>query len=356
MRALALTLIAAAIAAAPSVRAQAGDGDQREVQQTERARLAVERALEYLASRQEANGAWKGDVGYKLNYTYQYTDRNADHVGITSLSCMAFLAAGHLPGRGRYGAQVERGLNYILSCVDKTGLITDNNSRMYSHAFATLFLAEVFGATSSRRVQRALKKAVRFIVVQQNEQGGWRYAPGAEDSDMSIVVCQVQALRAARNVGIAVPIHTIRKAQDYVRKSARPGGSFKYQISTTHSRDSFALAAAGVTALQGTAIYTDRMVKAGLEYMMRVRHREIYGTYFYYYGHYYAVQAMYVGGLKWPHYWRAWYPQIREELISRQDPRTGKWHNTVGPGDSLSTAMGALILQIPYRYLPIFQR
>lgn len=318
--------------------------------------LKVARALDYLAGTQDSNGAWRGNIGYKLNYDYRSTEQRAHHVGITALACMAFMAAGNLPGRGKYGTHVERGLDYILSRVDAKGFISDNGSRMYSHAFATLMLAEVYGADPNIRVQQALKKATSFIVRTQNASGGWRYAPGATDSDMSIVVCQVQALRAARNVGISIPAETIRRAQDYVLRSARADGGFDYQVDAPYgSRDSFALAAAGVTALQGTALYDDHRVRAGLNYLEREGNSESYGTYFYFYGHYYAVQAMFVAANRWPEYWQRWYPRIRDDLVVRQQP-DGHWPNSVGPGVNFSTAMSALILQIPYRYLPIFQR
>lgn len=331
------------------------------VEMTEGARKAVNRALEYLRRNQQPNGAWRGDVGYKLNNRYEAMVRDQDHVGVTALACMAFMAAGNLPGRGKYGDVVTRGLGYVLACVDEQGFITANGTRMYSHAFATLFLAEIFGMTADRAVHEKLKRAIRFIVVNQNDQGGWRYAPGALDTDMSIVVCQVQALRAARNIGIAVPRHTIEKAQKYVRESydEYQPGVFKYQ-NDQPSRESFALSAAGVTSLQGMAIYDDRMVETGLDWIWANRNNEDFGHYFFYYGHYYAVQAMYIGGLKWPHQWRRWYPEIQRRLVEAQNTTDGaeggSWANPIGPGPCFGTAMGALILQIPYRYLPIFQR
>ena len=76
---------------------------------------------------------------------------------------------------------------------------------MYSHAFATLFLAEVYGMVEREDVKRTLQRSVDLIVDSQNAEGGWRYKPFARESDMSITVCQVLALRSARNVGIHVP-------------------------------------------------------------------------------------------------------------------------------------------------------
>jgi hypothetical protein len=51
--------------------------------------------------------------------------------------------------------------------------------------------------------------------------------------------------------------------------------------------------------------------------------------------------------------WRVWWPAIREELLAKQNP-DGSW--TDPQGDAYGTAMALIILQMPKRYLPIFQR
>ena len=59
--------------------------------------------------------------------------------------------------------------------------------------------------------------------------------------------------------------------------------------------------------------------------------------YFYWYGHYYATQALYViGGKAWAWY----YPRMRDELVRGQLP-SGAWPCTAGPGQAYSTAVGA---------------
>src|SRR5262245_39569260 len=114
---------------------------------------AVERGLAWLAAkqvRQEGSpndGSWISKIGYKLNNDYRWTADDKGHLAVTALACMAFLAGGNSPGRGRYGAEVERGLAFVLRCVNDDGYIAYAGSRMYDHAFATLFLAEVFGMT-----------------------------------------------------------------------------------------------------------------------------------------------------------------------------------------------------------------
>jgi len=336
---------------------------------------AVERGLTWLAANQNPNGSWTAKIGYKLNNDYNFTSKTNGHVGVTALACMAFLAGGNLPGRGPYGDNVERGLGFILDSVQEDGYITRHRTRMYSHAFATLFLAEVYGTTPREDVKRKLQKAVDFIVKSQNEEGGWRYEPYAIESDMSIVVCQVLALRAARNIGIRVPKGTVDRAARYVVDSAVTGesasrgyrrsyggraeiGTFHYQ-KDVFSRSSFALTAAGVTALHGLGIYSDTAIERGIEFLTRelgsfnreegLRKK---GHYFFWYGHYYGVQAMYTVGSP---YWEPYFEEVRDVLIELQK-EDGSWPNSTGPGPAFGTACGVLTLEIPYRFLPIFQR
>jgi hypothetical protein len=226
-------------------------------------------------------------------------------------------------------------------------------------------------------VRRKLQKAVDFIVDTQNEDGGWRYVPFAPESDMSIVVCQVLALRAARNIGIRVPKSTVDRAAKYVVDSAIVENSrrnihqsmFSDEVGAFHyqkgrgSRSSFPLTAAGVTALHGVGIYSDDSIRRGLDYLRAhlrpFNHAYGYrddGHYFFWYGHYYGVQAMYTAGTSYQvNYWEPYFEEVRSELLRMQNP-DGSWPNRVGPGAAFGTAVAVLVLEIPYRYLPIFQR
>ena len=348
----------------------------------------MDRALAWLESTQNADGSWTADVGFKLNQAYEVTAEEQHHVGVTALAGLAFLSAGNLPGRGRYGNTIGRATDFVLDCVNEEGFIAAHDTRMYSHAFATLFLAEVYGMTDRADVRDKLQSSVDYIVACQNQEGAWRYMPFAVESDMSITVCQLNALRGARNVGIRVPRSTIDRAAAYVARSYvhededgygygfgdnyyRLGkGSFKYQVNKS-TRSSFALTAAGIAALHNTGNYgttlqstaADRKLAstidldASIDFLLD--HYDLVSGnspytfhYFYWYGHYYATQALYViGGKAWTWY----YPRMREELV-RGQLAGGAWPCTAGPGQSFSTAVGAIILSLPYGYLPIFQR
>jgi hypothetical protein len=310
------------------------------VEMTPATQLAVQKGLAWLASMQAADGSY----GSTSNY--------GRHVGLTGLAGLALMSDGSVPGRGKYGTQIEGCINFILSCSSESGLLAAETSHgpMYGHGFAALFLAEVYGMTNHPRIDEALHKAVRLIVNTQNQQGGWRYQPVRSDADISVTVCQVMALRAARNVGIYVPKSTVDAAIEYVKLSQNDDGGFRYMLSSGSS--AFARSAAGVAALQYAGLYRDRAIDAGLKYVVqflpgRSAERNV-GHY--YYGHYYAAQAMFLAGEE---HWRTWYPAIRDEILGRQQPE-GFWRGQAGT--EYGTAMALIILQMPNRLLPIFQK
>lgn len=306
---------------------------------TPQLRQSVDRGLARLAEMQAENGSYG-------------SDRYGQHVGITALACMAFMADGNLPGRGRYGDNVSQGLDFILNHASQSGLIAADTSHgpMYGHGFATLFLGEVYGQTRDPRIREVLLKAVRLIVRAQNDEGGWRYQPVPVNADISVTICQVMALRSARNAGISVPKQTIQRAIDYVRRCQNPSdGGFRYMLSGGGS--AFPRSAAGVATLYYAGVYEGQTIEDGLDYLMRVgMDPSSRGDHYYYYGQYYAAQAMFLAGGE---HWRQWFPHAREQLLERQETG-GQWESSYG--NDYATAMACIVLQIPNRLLPIFQR
>jgi hypothetical protein len=310
---------------------------------------AVEKGLARLASRQAPDGSW-GGKGDGFGATS----------GITALAGLAFMSAGNLPGRGQYGAQVRSAVDYILSVSQESGLLAGDQPHavMYSHGFATLFLAEVYGMTGDDRVKDRLQKAVRLIERTQNREGGWRYMPVPYDADVSVTISQVMALRAARDAGIKVEKTVIDRAIEYVRKCQNSDGGFSYMLvqggRADGSGSAFPRSAAGVATLYYAGIFEGDDLKRGLEYVRRFRPNSpqanagaAMGHYFY--GHYYAVQSMFLAGGE---YWAEWYPAIRDELIGRQDAVTGAWTGEIN--EDYCTAVALIVLQMPNRYLPVF--
>ncbi|MCW5764763.1 MAG: terpene cyclase/mutase family protein [Phycisphaeraceae bacterium] len=334
--------------AAPTPRTDAGAQNRpMDGEITPELDAAVTKGLKALASLQNADGSF-GSGRYSRN------------VAVTSLACLAFMADGHLPGRGEYGGVVLKGLEYVLSCCTETGLIAGDstNGPMYGHGFATLFLGELYGMTQAggetplaERTHEALVRACRLIERSQNEEGGWRYNPVPYDADTSVTICQIMGLRAARNAGIEVPKSVIDRAVEYIRKCQNPDGGFKYQSDTGVS--AWPRSAASVATLYYAGIYRDNAIDKGLDYLVRSAMPESVGRSeaHYFYGMYYTAQTMYLAGGR---HWAAWWPAARRELLNRQGAG-GTWSDpSVGP--AYGTAMALIVLQMPKRYLPIFQK
>ena len=73
--------------------------------QWDRLDSAVDRGLSFLSREQQPDGSFP-----------TWADGQP---GVTSLCIMAFLARGHQPGKGPYGPQIERAIDYVLEMQDQ---------------------------------------------------------------------------------------------------------------------------------------------------------------------------------------------------------------------------------------------
>ena len=97
---------------------------------------AIDRGLSWLSKRQITTGRNIGAFGHG---GYQ------GGVAVCGLSGLAFMCGGSPPGQGPYGKNVDKCVDFLLSCVGDTGYIAVpgvGQDNMYGHGFATLFLAE----------------------------------------------------------------------------------------------------------------------------------------------------------------------------------------------------------------------
>lgn len=348
---------------------------------TRAARIA-EDGLRYLASQQNDDRSFSVEQG---------EDATRAQLAVTALASLAFMSGGSTMGRGPYKDQVRGSIEYLLDHqVDKpppgqgAGRVgemehgyfvveSDSTSKMHGHGFATLAVAQAYGTLSidpsygesagpkaredQRRMRRSLVAAVNLICRSQSEQGGWYYQPYDNDHEGSMTVLMVQALRASRNAGIEVPKSVIDRAIRYIHKSQRPeDGAFRYHLNSPQV--SFALTAAAVATLNAAGSYDTDVIDKGIEYMRR--HDPVLNPdqwqadqNFPYYGRLYAAQAYYVFHDR--RLWEEWHRRIVRNLENRQDQRTGHFEGGQY-GRVYATAVSCLVLQLPFQYLPIFQR
>jgi hypothetical protein len=315
-------------------------------------RKKTDKALDYLESKQIKEGAEAGS--WSTNQAFN------------GLALLAFMSAGHVPGRGKYGDIIDKGVvkpgvltrgkKYMLSKVQPTGYLSSGT--MYEHGLATLALAEMYGMDPDPDLEDKLRKAIELIVKCQSPAGGWRYQPAPVDQDMSVTVMQIVALRAANNAGIPVPEKTFQNAVRYVQSCAvgPKGPGFGYGGAGSGPQTT----PAGILSLQLLGHPEDERLPASLDYLTALPVAWPGGAQYFYYHHYYAIQATYQAGGK---YWNGWHPKVRELLLSKQGP-DGSWDvppgtseaGLVQPNKVYPTAMATLILNIYLHYLPAYQR
>jgi hypothetical protein len=292
-----------------------------------------ERGLQFLAAAQNEEGTFPGQYGTEP--------------ATPAMAMMAMFAHGDDPNHGPYAKSIKRSLEYLLKNAEKdTGYL---GRSMYNHGFATLALAEAYGAVQDERIGPALKKAVELILTSQekNRFKAWRYSPDAQDADSTVSGACFVALIAARNAGLRVPDAAIDGALKFYNdcQDVRSGGIGYLPGSGANGR---ATTAIGVTVF-AYARKKDQPTFTKALKSLKETNRDDGGGYPFYY-EYYAAQALFQGDLK---AWQEWNDKRVQQLTDSQN-EDGSWDAGLGPG--LSTAFGLLSIALNYRYLPIYER
>lgn len=314
------------------------------------ARAAIERGTAYLVRTQNRDGSWRthGSTG---NYP----------VAMTALAGLALMSGGSTPSAGPNARNVSSALTFILKSSRRDGLIAqleEESHCMHGHGLAMLLLAECLGVEEDpqrlAQIRVALERAVELTARSQSAAGGWLYTPDSGGDEGSVTVTQVQGLRAARNAGVAVPKRVIDNAMRYIENSANEDGGIRYQVSDRGpSRP--AITAAAVACYFNAGLYDHPHARRALQFAERMLSpRQAEATrYFghYYYAQLYMAQVMYLAGEE---KWQSYFPVMRDLLVEKQET-DGSWiGDHVGP--TYGTSIALIILQLPYKNLPIMQR
>ncbi|MCZ6795914.1 MAG: terpene cyclase/mutase family protein, partial [Planctomycetota bacterium] len=286
---------------------------------------------------------------------------------MTSLAGLVFLASGSTPTRGPHARTIRRITDYLLTRCANTrlhgvrGLIYNplqNEQRpMYCHAFGMTYLALVFGQEKDRakreKIRAVLKSAIELTRRVQTDDGGWGYTPDRYEDEGTLVVTQLQGLRACRDAGLFVPKAIIDNAVRYIENSANRDGSVRYRVRPSPSRPG--ITCASVVALWQAGKYDDPLFRRIAGYVNRsLEPRHVYD---WRRGHhaeyvlYYLSQSQHVqGGKRWERY----YKKVSSMLLGVQRA-DGGWEGRDG-GDIFGTTIALLILQLPYNRLVVYQR
>lgn len=291
-----------------------------------------EKGLKFLVAAQNADGSFPGQYGTEP--------------GVVGMALMTMLAHGDDPNHGPYAKTIKNCIEYILKQRNESnGYI---GSSMYNHGFATLALAESYGAVADDRIAPALKKAVELILTSQdkNKFHGWRYSPEAQDADSTVSGACFVALIAARNAGVKVPDKNIEDAMKFYTDCQSPDGGIGYMPrSGGHGNATTAI---------GVAAYAYARKKDAPTFIKALKAMKggddgNGGGYPFYYD-YYAAQGFFQGDFK---AWQVWNDKQVKRLAEMQND-DGAWDAGLGP--ATCTALALLSIALNYRYLPIYER
>ena len=330
---------------------------------------SVDKAVAWLLAQQRAQGCYLDE---------NRADAVPQHSGaITSLVIMALSSVGHMPTDPTpEGRSVNRALRFMVDQVVPTDtgyLGQSDRSRMYGHGIMSLMYAEMVGQTQDdemdKKIRSRLQRAVEVIMRSQDvvkseaNRGGWRYEPGSSDSDISVSVWQVMALRAAKNAGLEVPKESIDKAVAYIKRSYRsdrnPDGSPKnmeaaFSYEPYGGRQTFSTTAAGILSLQVCSEYEAPEVIGGANFL--VKNPPSPNEAWFFYGTYYYAQGMYQRGGEQAAVAR----QKTEQMLLELQLPNGSWQprngNERSAGPVYATALALLSLSVHHHFLPIYQK
>jgi hypothetical protein len=335
---------------------------------------SVDRALAWLAAQQAADGS--------------FMTTPAGQPAVTSLCVMAFLSRGHQPGYGPYGAQLDKAVDFVISCQMADGLFSyvppeavhydkrPSHTAVYNHAIAGLMLGEVYGHVTGQRMRdtkTAIMRALQFTRDLQTrpkpayDKGGWRYLrlyEARSDADLSVTAWQLMFLRSARNAEFDVPQQYIDDAMGFVHRCWNPSQSvFNYELgpSGVTGRYSRGVTGAGIVSMSLAGEHQSPMALAAGDWLLAHPFRGVGDTYGEndrsFYSMYYCSQAaLQLGG----RYWQGIFPSIVNTLLGSQNP-DGSWppesrQNDGMFGNCYTTALAVLALTPPYQLLPVYQR
>lgn len=179
-------------------------------------------ALRYIAQKQSSVGSWD-DTQYKGN------------AGVTALCCLAFMSEGSRPRVGKYGANLERGLNFLIGTVEENGAIVGKESNplgaMNEHVLSSMALLLSYKDMPwNPRIRDILRESIQLLMKAQKMDGGWGYDFGREGhSNLAMTANVLWLLKTSNKSGFTISEKEFGKARDFSVKCAYPDGSFRFR-------------------------------------------------------------------------------------------------------------------------------
>ncbi|MFH1969463.1 MAG: prenyltransferase/squalene oxidase repeat-containing protein [Verrucomicrobiota bacterium] len=320
---------------------------------------AVEQALAWLSRAQSDDGRWDIDAFKTLNECGGAGNMANEDVGLTGLVLLAYLGAGYTHLDGAYQETVRKGLDWLLNGEKEDGDIR-GAGQMYGQAMATTALCESYSLTGDERLLAPTQRAVKFILNSQTPESGWRYM-SRNDSDTSVTGWQILALKSAQIAGFAVPDQTFKWMDLWLDKVRQGNDGGLYSYKPGHVVTPVMTAEGAFCQLFMGEQASARAQAESVAFIMQnlpVWNPESRSVHIYYW--YYATLTMYLSGAK---EFEAWNSALTKALLqghSTSGPAAGSWDPVCMLGSRggrvYSTAVGALCLEVYYRFLPLYKQ
>lgn len=327
---------------------------------TPQSERAVEEGLRWLAEHQRPNGSWSFDLSLDpCNGRCRHSktgESPTPPTAATGLALLAFLGAGYTHQSGPYTEQVRRGIYYLRSEARESEAGYDlQRGSMYGHGIALMALAEALAMTGDADRRDAdlvdlVHRTAWFTVIAQHRNGSWGYVPGSP-GDTTLTGWQTLSLLAAKRTGAPLQTDTLRNARGFVLStSPEKEYSFGYQGPPGEPTTT----AIGLTLM----LYLGESPDYTPFYNALTRLGERGPLLTNVYHDYYGTLALHHS--RHPS-WDGWNKKLRDYLIAEQATEgheRGSWHfpdrwGDVG-GRLYTTAMSIMILEVYYRYLPLY--
>jgi hypothetical protein len=332
---------------------------------------AVSRGLFWLAAHQEDDGTWDAD-GFQ-HHCKSYTQcfgkgKPRFNIGVTALATLAFLGAGHSPGKPSvFSDVVRKALNSLLATQTGDGKFGPMfDEFFYNHAVATLAMVEAYGIQRDPRYLQSASRALAFSAKGQQAGGAWDYTPEKTGRhDLSITGWQIMAIRAAQELDIPFEKSMLNGIRAYLPTCVQPDGAALYaNRGIAEGRKGINMVAVGMLSqLYAGVPSRARSIQLARDRIL-INPPDIEKTYDwlrYFQSSYYwytATLAIFqLGGKEWEA-WNHFLQQTVLPLQNREPHEDGSWEpdgNWLGVmgGRIVSTALNVLTLEVYYRYRPL---
>ena len=351
---------------------------------------AVDKSLEWLARHQEADGHWDS-LKLEARNDPRCTGVNGDAAN-TGFALLAFLGAGHTEKVGRYKSHVKRATEWLCKTLEVqektcgTGRFVNGHGGNYTQGIASLALAESAAMGRNPEVKKWAQKAMDGVIAGQikigeSEYHAWDYNPRGHTNDTSVTGWNIMALKSGKIAGLHIDPASLEGAMKWINSGQDlkgapkgageaeywEGGMMTYRGKVGQEPQPKNMAMTAAAALTRLFVGGEKPSDAGVAGPCNLMKKAAnlptadqarFNLYYWYYGTLVMFQK---GG----DHWKEWNEAMKKALLETQRKDgdfEGSWNPYKGVGQGLiyggrvmATALGALNLEVYYRYMPILR-